>query len=97
MKRHVGPALGNREKAGGAMLNWVLLLVEVVLMAACFSLTLAIRQERIGADHSTPWWLDTKWRSVRGPLTQRGRLFWWLRALCIALCYTAFLVLRHAG
>jgi hypothetical protein len=76
------------------MLNRVVTGIEVVLLAACLALTLAIRQERTGAGDAVPWWLSTKWR-LTGPLTERGRLLWWLRVLCIGLPFSVMLLLNY--
>jgi hypothetical protein len=77
------------------MLNHVVLAIEVVLLAILLALTVAIRKERLGEDNSVPWWLDTNWRRRTGPLTEHGRVLWWLRVLCIGLFFSAILLLGY--
>jgi len=76
-------------------MNLVVMALVVVLGAAYLALTLAIRQDRAGGGDAVPWWLSTKWRSGDGPLTERGRLLWWLRVLCIGLFFSAILLLSY--
>ncbi len=79
------------------MWNLVVTAVSVVVVAARITLSIAIHEDRTGRDESLPGWLSTKWRPIRGPLTERGRLLWRLRLLCVGVGASVILLWHYAA
>jgi hypothetical protein len=85
------------------MRNVLTIGIVVLLLAACFTLTQLINTERTRRSDEDEW-LQGPWLiGLRGPrlpklrdLTARGRVYWWLRSLCIALVFTSIVISQSA-